>query len=153
MLSSVDENVKLDEAPFFMDDRKSANVDKKRTPLKKSYLKQIDEEILSPSEEAKSDREEDKNLPPAKRRKQARDGKSKLRQSQLPPEVQELMKLIFSQEAFAAHMSEMNYDARVIPLDKLSMERLSKGFAALTVRHQSIVILESHANHTFALEV
>ena len=136
-----------------MDDRKPANVDKKRTPLKKSYLKQIDDFILSPSEEAKSDREEDKNLPPAKRRKQARDGKSKLRQSQLPPEVQELMKLIFSQEAFAAHMSEMNYDARVIPLDKLSMERLSKGFAALTVRHQSIVILESHANHTFALEV
>ncbi|KAL8366761.1 hypothetical protein RB599_011246, partial [Gaeumannomyces hyphopodioides] len=45
--------------------------------------------------------------------------------------VQELMKLIFNQQYFAAAMSELNYDANKLPLGKLSKSTISRGFQAL----------------------
>ncbi|KLU91359.1 polymerase 2 ADP-ribosyltransferase 2 [Magnaporthiopsis poae ATCC 64411] len=45
--------------------------------------------------------------------------------------VQNLMKLIFNQQYFAAAMSELNYDANKLPLGKLSKSTISRGFQAL----------------------
>ncbi|KAI0889458.1 PARP-domain-containing protein [Annulohypoxylon maeteangense] len=52
--------------------------------------------------------------------------------SRLSKPVQELMKLIFNQQYFAATMSELNYNANSLPLGKLSMSTITRGYEALT---------------------
>ncbi len=45
--------------------------------------------------------------------------------------VQELVKLIFNQQFFAANMADLNYDAKKLPLGKLSDATITRGFQAL----------------------
>ena len=49
----------------------------------------------------------------------------------LDPEVQSLMELIFNQQFFAANMSDLNYDAKKLPLGKLSKNTILRGFETL----------------------
>lgn len=49
----------------------------------------------------------------------------------LDPAVQDLMKLIFNQQYVAATMASMNYDARKMPLGKLSKATIMRGFQTL----------------------
>ncbi|KAI1386905.1 PARP-domain-containing protein [Hypoxylon trugodes] len=51
--------------------------------------------------------------------------------SKLSKPVQELMKLVFNQEYFAATMADLNYDAHKLPLGKLSKTTITRGFQAL----------------------
>lgn len=51
--------------------------------------------------------------------------------SQLHPAVQDLMKLIFNQQFFAATMTAMNYDVEKLPLGKLSKGTITRGYQAL----------------------
>ena len=51
--------------------------------------------------------------------------------SKLPKATQELMELIFNQQFFAATMAHLNYDAKKLPLGKLSKTTISRGFQAL----------------------
>ncbi|KAK7740956.1 hypothetical protein SLS53_005019 [Cytospora paraplurivora] len=46
-------------------------------------------------------------------------------------EVQKLIELIFNQRLFAAAMTEMNYDAKKLPLGKLSKATIMRGYRAL----------------------
>lgn len=45
--------------------------------------------------------------------------------------IQQLMELIFNQQYFAANMSDLNYDAKKMPLGKLSKATIMKGFESL----------------------
>ncbi|KAJ4289291.1 hypothetical protein N0V88_007042 [Collariella sp. IMI 366227] len=49
----------------------------------------------------------------------------------LQPAIQDLMKLIFNQQYFANTMTELNYDAKKLPLGKLSKATITRGFQAL----------------------
>lgn len=49
----------------------------------------------------------------------------------LDPAVQKLMKVIFNQKFVAATMASMNYDAKKMPLGKLSKATIMRGFQAL----------------------
>ncbi|KAI9793662.1 MAG: hypothetical protein M1816_007557 [Peltula sp. TS41687] len=51
--------------------------------------------------------------------------------SGLPLPVQSLMELIFNQKYFAGVMQDMNYDAKKLPLGKLSKKTLKSGFEKL----------------------
>ena len=51
--------------------------------------------------------------------------------STLPMAVQDLMKLIFNRQMFETAMTAMSYDARKLPLGKLSKRTLASGFAKL----------------------
>jgi poly [ADP-ribose] polymerase len=51
--------------------------------------------------------------------------------SQLHPAVQDLMRLIFNQQFFAATMTELNYDVAKLPLGKLSKGTITRGYQAL----------------------
>ncbi|KAI1415635.1 PARP-domain-containing protein [Hypoxylon sp. FL1857] len=59
------------------------------------------------------------------------DDESKASKSKLSKPVQELMELIFNKQYFAATMKELNYDARRLPLGKLSRNTINRGFKAL----------------------
>ncbi|KAF8857253.1 PARP-domain-containing protein [Acephala macrosclerotiorum] len=52
-------------------------------------------------------------------------------ESKLAPQVQELLKLIFNQQFFAATMTELNYDVAKLPLGKLSKNTITRGYQAL----------------------
>ncbi|ORY62232.1 poly polymerase catalytic domain-containing protein [Pseudomassariella vexata] len=52
-------------------------------------------------------------------------------QSKLTPAVQELMELIFDPQYFAATMSDLNYDAKKLPLGKLSKTTITRGYQTL----------------------
>ncbi|KAH9887772.1 poly polymerase catalytic domain-containing protein [Xylariomycetidae sp. FL2044] len=52
-------------------------------------------------------------------------------ESKLSKPVQDLMKLIFNKDYFAATMADLNYDAQKLPLGKLSQSTISKGYQAL----------------------
>ncbi|KAG8422649.1 hypothetical protein J3459_010157 [Metarhizium acridum] len=49
----------------------------------------------------------------------------------LPPQVREVMELIFNQNFFNATMSSLNYDANKLPLGKLSKATILRGFQQL----------------------
>ena len=51
--------------------------------------------------------------------------------SALAPPVQDLMRLIFNQDFFAANMASMSYDSNKLPLGKLSKRTLNQGYQAL----------------------
>lgn len=51
--------------------------------------------------------------------------------SKLPKAVQDLMALIFNQDYFNKTMADLNYDAKKLPLGKLSKSTILKGFQAL----------------------
>ncbi|KAK4153633.1 poly polymerase catalytic domain-containing protein [Chaetomidium leptoderma] len=51
--------------------------------------------------------------------------------SALEPAVQQLMELIFNQQYFNATMSALNYDAKKLPLGKISKATITRGFQAL----------------------
>jgi poly [ADP-ribose] polymerase 2/3/4 len=51
--------------------------------------------------------------------------------SELEPEVQSLMQLIFNQQYMNAAMSDLNYDANKMPLGKLSKATINRGFQVL----------------------
>ncbi|KAH7026475.1 poly polymerase catalytic domain-containing protein [Microdochium trichocladiopsis] len=51
--------------------------------------------------------------------------------SKLPKAVQDLMELIFNQDYFNKTMQDLNYDAKKLPLGKLSKSTILKGFQAL----------------------
>ncbi|KAG9244226.1 poly adp-ribose polymerase [Calycina marina] len=51
--------------------------------------------------------------------------------SKLDPAIQDLVKLIFNQQYFAATMTELNYDVNKLPLGKLSKGTISRGYQAL----------------------
>ncbi|TDL28933.1 PARP-domain-containing protein [Rickenella mellea] len=55
----------------------------------------------------------------------------KIPDSSLHPEVQSLCRLIFSTTFIDAALSEMNYDAKKLPLGKLAKSTILNGFAAL----------------------
>lgn len=78
------------------------------------------------SYDAESDDEEEKEAdgPAAKEKK----GPPK---STLEPAVQELMQLIFNQEYFNNTMAHLNYDAKKLPLGKLSKATITRGFEVL----------------------
>lgn len=62
----------------------------------------------------------------------AEDGEApKAKESTLQPAVQDLMKLIFNQQLFAAAMKDLNYDAEKLPLGKLSSATITRGFQTL----------------------
>ncbi|XP_022728046.1 poly [ADP-ribose] polymerase 1-like [Durio zibethinus] len=52
--------------------------------------------------------------------------------SQLPPPVQELMKMLFNVETYRAAMMEFEINMSEMPLGKLSKSNIQKGFEALT---------------------
>lgn len=52
-------------------------------------------------------------------------------QSKLDPAVQELLELIFNKKYFAATMTDFNYDAKKLPLGKLSKLSITRGYQAL----------------------
>ncbi|KAI1329803.1 PARP-domain-containing protein [Xylariaceae sp. FL0255] len=52
-------------------------------------------------------------------------------ESTLPKPTQELMRIIFNQDYMLAAMSDLNYDAKKLPLGKLSTNTLSRGYQAL----------------------
>ena len=52
-------------------------------------------------------------------------------ESKLSKPVQSLMELIFNQQYFAASLSEMSYDAKKLPLGKLSKRTLMMGYGKL----------------------
>ncbi|EAQ82970.1 hypothetical protein CHGG_10788 [Chaetomium globosum CBS 148.51] len=52
-------------------------------------------------------------------------------ESKLEPAVQQLMGLIFNQQYFNAAMSSLNYDAKKLPLGKLSKATITRGFQTL----------------------
>lgn len=52
-------------------------------------------------------------------------------ESKLAPAIQELMKLIFNQQYFAATMTDLNYDVNKLPLGKLSKHTITRGYQAL----------------------
>ncbi|KAJ0423742.1 poly polymerase catalytic domain-containing protein [Aspergillus carlsbadensis] len=56
---------------------------------------------------------------------------SKTVQSKLPKAVQNLVSFIFNQEYFLSTMAQMSYDAKKLPLGKLSKRTLQTGFATL----------------------
>ncbi|KAL2818856.1 poly polymerase catalytic domain-containing protein [Aspergillus granulosus] len=56
---------------------------------------------------------------------------SKTVQSKLPKAVQNLVSFIFNQEYFLSTMAQMSYDAKKLPLGKLSKRTLQMGFATL----------------------
>lgn len=56
---------------------------------------------------------------------------AKKAQSTLDPAIQELMQLIFNQRLFAAAMDALNYDAKKLPLGKLSTATITRGFQTL----------------------
>ncbi|KAL1581927.1 hypothetical protein WHR41_09215 [Cladosporium halotolerans] len=49
----------------------------------------------------------------------------------LPPPVKSLMELIFNQQYFEATMASLNYDAKKLPLGKLSKATITRGYQAL----------------------
>jgi hypothetical protein len=51
--------------------------------------------------------------------------------SMLEPPVQSLMQLIFNQEYMNEAMSALNYDAKKMPLGKLSKATINRGFQTL----------------------
>ncbi|TPX68181.1 hypothetical protein SpCBS45565_g03249 [Spizellomyces sp. 'palustris'] len=51
--------------------------------------------------------------------------------SKLPPEVQDLIKLIFNVDMMTQSMVEIGYDAKKMPLGKLSKGNIEKGYAVL----------------------
>jgi poly [ADP-ribose] polymerase 2/3/4 len=73
-----------------------------------------------------SDEEEARQVAPAK-------GKSKWipPKCTLSPAIQELLRLIFNKQFFAASMNALKYDANKLPLGKLSKATITKGFQAL----------------------
>ncbi|KAI2472146.1 PARP-domain-containing protein [Annulohypoxylon bovei var. microspora] len=58
--------------------------------------------------------------------------KTDMPQSHLARPVQELMKLIFNRQYFAATMADLNYNANTLPLGKLSKSTIMRGYEALT---------------------
>ncbi|OTA54354.1 PARP-domain-containing protein [Hypoxylon sp. EC38] len=78
------------------------------------------------SYEANSEDEETKDSTDRAAKDEAKASKSKLSKP-----VQDLMQLIFNNQYFAATMSELNYDARKLPLGNLSKNTINRGFQAL----------------------
>ncbi|KAL2793619.1 poly polymerase catalytic domain-containing protein [Aspergillus keveii] len=56
---------------------------------------------------------------------------SKIVQSKLPKAIQNLVSFIFNQEYFLSTMAQLSYDAKKLPLGKLSKRTLQTGFATL----------------------
>lgn len=52
-------------------------------------------------------------------------------ESQLPKEVQDLIRLIFDMKMMNNQMKEIGYDAKKMPLGKLSKSSIEKGYEAL----------------------
>jgi poly [ADP-ribose] polymerase 2/3/4 len=67
-------------------------------------------------------------------------------ESRLPGAVQSLLRLIFDQELFDSTMASMNYDARKMPLGKLSKRTLTQGYQIL--KDISAVIIDTSIAQT-----
>lgn len=65
--------------------------------------------------------------------------------SELPVPVQSLMELIFNQQYMNAAMSDLNYDAKKMPLGKLSKATIQRGFQCL--KDLSALIVDGNAPH------
>ncbi|KAL8306443.1 hypothetical protein RB597_003037 [Gaeumannomyces tritici] len=88
----------------------------KYTFVERSYNEDSDDEDEVMADDDDDDEAKDKWIPPT---------------CSLEEPVQDLMKLIFNKQYFAAAMSELNYDANKLPLGKLSKSTISRGFQAL----------------------
>jgi poly [ADP-ribose] polymerase len=101
-------------------DRASDPKPKKYAFIERSYDPDSDneDEDEEPQASAKGAPEEEKPPP-------------KIPDCTLQEPVQNLMKLIFNQEFFAAAMMSLNYDANKLPLGKLSKTTITRGFQAL----------------------
>lgn len=73
------------------------------------------------AEDEKKDEEVDKNVKP----------KEPEVESQLSKEVQDLIRLIFDMKMMNNQMKEIGYDAKKMPLGKLSKTSIEKGYEAL----------------------
>ncbi|KAG8422712.1 hypothetical protein J3459_010098 [Metarhizium acridum] len=67
---------------------------------------------------------------PVPRRKKVNKN-TNLQNAHFPPQVREVMELIFNQNFFNATMSSLNYDANKLPLGKLSKATILRGFQQL----------------------
>ncbi|OJJ96397.1 hypothetical protein ASPACDRAFT_81570 [Aspergillus aculeatus ATCC 16872] len=74
--------------------------------------------------------DEDEDEAPAAKKKVEKKPKVEVK-SALPVQVQDLMAFIFNQEFFLSTMAAMSYDAKKLPLGKLSKRTLQTGFQAL----------------------
>ncbi|KAK2742413.1 hypothetical protein FQN55_007851 [Onygenales sp. PD_40] len=79
------------------------------------------------------DSDDEDDDPKLKSKKVKREGEEEAKrvESTLTPPVQQLVKLIFNQQYMLATMASMNYDAKKLPLGKLSKRTLNAGFEVL----------------------
>ncbi|KAK5077150.1 hypothetical protein LTS08_006160 [Lithohypha guttulata] len=82
-----------------------------------------------------TDTEGENELPGAEKRKEEdnKDAKpdKEMYESKLPEPVQRLLKLIFNQDNFQSVFDDLQYDAKKMPLGKLSKNSLMRGYAVL----------------------
>lgn len=81
--------------------------------------------------EESDDEEEDDKPDKKKAGKEKQDEEEKPVESTLPVPIQNLMTFIFNQQHFLSAMASMSYDARKLPLGKLSKRTLLEGFQVL----------------------
>ncbi|KAI0111590.1 PARP-domain-containing protein [Daldinia grandis] len=82
---------------------------------------------------------------------------SKKPDSKLSQPVQELMKLIFNHQYFAATMLDLNYDSTKLPLGRLSKTTISRGFQALKdlsalIQDPALATSQHHTDYISATE-
>ncbi|PVH76827.1 PARP-domain-containing protein [Cadophora sp. DSE1049] len=112
----------------------------KYTFIERSYTEDTDDEETEPKVKAES---EEKETAP---------------ESKLPGAVQDLMKLIFNQQYFAATMVDLNYDVNKMPLGKLAKSTIVKGYQALKdlsdlMNDQSLAQSEYDTDYQSAIEM
>ena len=106
-----------DKSGLFWRDRFNDAKAKKYTFLERNYepdSSEDEEEILPDADSGESPKEP-----------------VKIADSKLPQQVQDLMSLIFDLSLFASVMADMNYDAKKLPLGKLSQRTLERGYNEL----------------------
>lgn len=86
-----------------------------------------------------------------------RDSKPEVAESKLDVPVQQLMELIFNQNYFQSAMADMSYDAKKLPLGKLSKRTINQGLTALKdlselFRKPSLAQEKHGCSYTEALE-
>ncbi|KAG6829836.1 hypothetical protein H0H87_009993 [Tephrocybe sp. NHM501043] len=59
-------------------------------------------------------------------------------ESKLEPEIHDLCKLLFSTSIVDAHLTELNYDAKKLPLGKLGQSTIVDAYAVLQMIHEVI---------------
>ncbi|KAL0951402.1 hypothetical protein HGRIS_008098 [Hohenbuehelia grisea] len=101
-----------------------------------------------------NDEEEDDKQEEGSKKKKEEDP---IPDSKLDSEIQDLCNLIFNTSLIDAHLSSMNYDAKKLPLGKLSKNTILNGFAALkdladAIQNPDSELVKTHGNKRAACE-